>query len=591
MAKKNKWFFSRFGGVGDGLILTSVCEAVKFKDPNAEIHLAIREGQEELYRDNPSIDKVFTIKRMPPSGIDCIRKRGVWGSLDFVKPSYYRSIDFKNSIENNSMYPKLPYGFWVRTMNSNFQNWIDLSIGWTNIDPVEIPDEIKRPKIFLKPGEVARAGELIGEGSPKIGVHMVSSSLARTWYYAGVIAPLLLNKYPDAVVLFWGGSRWVKYHDKQKTELEELSLRDSAALVSNLDLLVSSDSAFSHIAEATETKALSIYTTVPAWTRTKYYKHTTSIQATTECSPCFAIWSECPLAEEKSLKSLSDREKLIVQMNSARVPLEAACRKLSTTPHGLELEFEGVKKKIEGLKQAEAPCLRSVNPDQVLLQIDRLLGNEEEEQKLCSIIIVDGGQGYKDRLVNSITANTSYPYEIIVVKNNNKTYAQNCNIGLRKATGFYLLFMNDDTVVFKGWLTKLIRRFMATGAGAIGPAGATNHISLKNAYNVALEKEKNYSLERRENLSGFCLLTSRQIVDEIGEWDEQYQHMFDDTDFTMRIAKKYPLYFAGDIYVWHKQQGSTRRTEEIIQKVDRSQTRWEKKFGTQLPYRMASQLS
>lgn len=588
--QRNKWLFSRFGGVGDGLALTSVCEAVKFKDPNAIVHYAIREGQEGLYRDNPYIDKVLTIKRMPPSGIDCVKMKGVWGSLDVIKSGYYRAIDMKNSVENNSMYPNLPYGFWVRTMNSNYQHWVDLSIGWAGIDPTEIPDEIKRPKIYLKDSEIDHAMDLIGKGTPRIGVHMISSSLARTWYYAGVIAPLILNKYPDGVVLFWAGSHWIRYYHKEKQELEEMTLRDSAALVYNLDLLIASDSAFSHIAEATETKSLNIYTTVPAWTRSKYYRFATSLQATTECSPCFAIWSECPMAEKKALENLDNTEKLIVQMNRDRIPLETACRKLNTTPQGLELQFEAVRRKIEGLKQTEAPCLRSINPDEILLQADRLLGGKEADRELCSIIIVDSGKEHIHRLVRSIKGNTSYPYKLIIVKQGNRTYAQNCNIGIRKATGFYFVFMNDDTVVFEGWLTSLIRRFVATGAGAIGPSGAMESVSLKEAHKIAVARRENYFLERRENLSGFCLLTSRKIIEAIGNWDEGYEQMFDDTDFTMRIGKQFPLYYAGDIFVWHKQLGSTRPTEETIQKIDRSQSRWEKTFGTQLPYRMASQL-
>lgn len=589
--KEKGWLLCRFGGVGDGLILTSVCEAIKSRDPEAIVHYAIREDQVELYEHNPDIDKVIPIRRMPPSGMDCVKVRGLWCTLDYIKGDYWRALDYKNSIENNSLYQKLPYGYWVRTMNSNWQNWVDLSLGWANIDPSTISDAIKRPKLYLQKEEIEEARSTVGKGHPKIGIHMISSSLARTWYYASVLAPLLLNKYPEGVVFFWTGASWIKYHNKQKEDLGQYSLRQSAALVSHLDLLIASDSAFSHIAEAVNTKSLNIYTTVPAWTRSRYYKYASNLQARTECSPCFAIWSECPLAEQKALDSLSQREKMIVQLNQAKTPIETACRTLNTTPRGLELEFEAVRNKIQGLKQTEAPCLRSIDPDEVLLEADRILGNPIVNQELCSIIIVDSGNRYAEKLKTSIKANTEYPHEIIVIPQGKRNYAKNCNLGFQKAKGFYLIFMNDDTLVFKGWLSRLIRRFQATGAGAIGPSGATEKIAPKDAFRLYDERAKFYNLERKQNLSGFCLLTSREIFDEVGPWDEGYLLMFDDTDFSMRIAREHPLYFAGDIFVWHKNRGSTGVTAAEIHKIDDAQARWEKKFGTQLPYRMASQLT
>jgi ADP-heptose:LPS heptosyltransferase len=588
--KDKGWLLCRFGGVGDGLILTAVCKAIKEQDPEAIVHFAIREGQEGLYLHNPSIARVITIRRMPPSGIDCIKTRGIWTNIDCIKGTYFRTIDYKNSIENNSPYPKLPYGFWVRTMNSNYQNWVDLSLGWANIDPTIVSDDTKRPKIFLKDAEIEKAKKEADCEGPKIGIHMISSSLARTWYYARVLAPLLLNKYPNGAVFFWTGSSWIKYHKKTQTDLGSYSLRQSAALVSCLDLLIASDSAFSHVAEAVGTRSLNLYTTVPAWTRSKYYKYATNLQAKTKCSPCFAIWSECPLAEDKAVKSLSEREKFIIHLNQNKVPLETACRQLNTTPGGLELEFEAIRKKIQGLKQAEAPCLRSIDPDEVLLEADKLLGNGMNSQATCSIIVVNSGNDYIDRLKQSIKANTDYPYELIVIPQGKRNYAQNCNLGVEKAKGFYLVFMNDDTVVFKGWLSRLIRRFDATGAGAVGPWGSTQRVPLKEGLSIYEDRALSYNLERVENLSGFCLLTSRKILDQVGPWDEEYSHMFEDTDLTMRIGEFRPLYLAGDIFVWHKNRG-TPITQDLIRRIDLSQNRWEKKFGTQLPYRMASNVT
>jgi len=592
LIKDRGWLLCRFGGIGDGLILTSICEAIKYKDPKAIVHFAIREGQEELYHHNPNIDKVITIRRMPPSGVDCVKIRGIWASIDVIKPKYFRAIDYKNSVENNSMYPHLPYGFWVRTQNSNYQNWIDLSLGWANIDPEEIPPEIKRPKIYLKKSERDWAREILGEAELKIGVHMISSSLARTWYYASILPPLISEKYKNSIVIFWTGKSWVKFRRGRRVEeLKNINLRRAAALISQLDLLIASDSAFTHVAEAVGTRSLNLYTTVPAWTRAKYYKYATCLQAKVPCSPCFAIWSECPYAEKKALESLNEREKQILDLQRRKVLFETACRLMNTNPQGLNLEFEAIIKKIEGLKRTEAPCLRSIKPDEVLLKVDEILGLKKKERGLCSIITIDSGNGYLPTLRKSIRENTHFPYELIVVKQAGRTLAQNYNLGFKRSKGEYILFMNDDTVVFDGWLTRMIDRLEATGAGALNPGGAFGGIRLRDARKEYEKRKEDFTLQRRKNLSGFCLLTKREILDKVGLWDENYEHYFEDTDLTMRIGEEHMLFEASDIFVWHRKGGSTKVTPELIAKVDRSQKRWEEKFGTQLPYRMADNLT
>lgn len=95
----------------------------------------------------------------------------------------------------------------------------------------------------------------------------------------------------------------------------------------------------------------------------------------------------------------------------------------------------------------------------------------------ASIVMVMWRKGLHERekmakkSIMSVLENTDYPYELLLIDNtqNNRGLANARNLGISLATGKYMVIMDDDIEVSKGWLTECIKmleknpgKYMAT---------------------------------------------------------------------------------------------------------------------------------
>lgn len=215
----------------------------------------------------------------------------------------------------------------------------------------------------------------------------------------------------------------------------------------------------------------------------------------------------------------------------------------------------------------------------------------------CDIIIVSyNAAEYLKRCIESIEKYTTFPYQIIIVDNNSNYqtkifltklqtekkakvifndrnfgfgYANNQGLYLSKSD--YICFINPDTIVTKGWLTNLIDVFENERAGMVGPvtnfvASSCQKVDLDFIQNVAnnddfkIQKFSNerfiqYYLEVIETnrLVGFCMLTKKDIINNVGNFDERFKiGMFEDDDFCNRIIERgFRLFCANGVFIYH----------------------------------------
>ena len=235
-----KILITRYGGIGDTLILQPVARTLKRAYPGATIHFAMATDlNDDLdYRDlfigHPSIDVLHAMRR-DPIGQDVPMQLiemedGEWITTATAYKRFDLVFDFINSVENNTQNGHLSakMGNYMLQQNSNYQNWIDLSLGWANVDPATVPNRYKRPEYFYWEHEQDWAEKMLmpslkGEGEPIV-FHGGSSSLPRTFFKDQQFLKALGKMGP---VLWWNNEAQAWYLIKDNLKRCVLNARDT----------------------------------------------------------------------------------------------------------------------------------------------------------------------------------------------------------------------------------------------------------------------------------------------------------------------------------------------------------------------------
>ena len=375
--KAVKILVCRFGGIGDSLELTPVSRELKRRHKGCKVHFAVRAEIAELFIHDKLFDKVLPVRRMPPSGLDCVHRDNGWISLECIKKNYAQVYDFKYSVELNSPWQQLAQrdGPWRMSMNSNFTHWLELSFGWVNIDWRKVwdrgGDAAFLPQYVPTAEEQEWAKERIPDkDGPVVGIQLRASSLARTWYRSEELPAKLRVLIPNARILYFehDSLTWIlteKVGSKRIEVKGDGGLRKSAALVERMDLLIAADSGYSHIAAALGTPTLTVYTTVPGWTREKYYPHSHAIQSKLSCSPCFTLAGWCPKQQFRAMEALPEREKRILAYGNQKTPPQVAAKEEKMPVQAFMAAHAGIQQKVKAMCAVEPDCMREVSPEMI----------------------------------------------------------------------------------------------------------------------------------------------------------------------------------------------------------------------------------
>lgn len=372
---KKRYLICRFGGIGDAIIITPVLKWIHEK-LDSEVHFAVPEHQVKLFDNLAFIDKVLPTRRFQPGNMDCVPYKDLgWVSLMAIMDTYDMPIDLKNSVENNSLYPYLApkVGGWASSQNSNFQNWIDLTFGWCKIDPSKVPGEDKSPIYKIKPTEIKWAKRELPDGL-KIALHCEASSHSRTWYRVTSLGNKIVESFPDATVLVWNEGLWHVVKSGVSKPLQCPDIRKSLALLNECDVVFAADSMISHFAEALGVPYVAVYSTVPAWTRTKYYKYSHPIEVQMDCHPCFNLHRDCPYNREHALEQLTERERKIYDYQRQNKQPSEVAHELNTTPQLIVEEFNLLTEKLDKVAQREPPCIGKISEDTIVAKLKEIIG-------------------------------------------------------------------------------------------------------------------------------------------------------------------------------------------------------------------------
>jgi GT2 family glycosyltransferase/glycosyltransferase involved in cell wall biosynthesis len=183
----------------------------------------------------------------------------------------------------------------------------------------------------------------------------------------------------------------------------------------------------------------------------------------------------------------------------------------------------------------------------------------------------------------------------------NLGFAAGNNVGLRAANGEYLVILNNDTYVTRGWVRDLIRPLMQSPKlGMAGPL--TNNIGNEQKVRIAYENMQDMERESRRftrahlrerfethNLAFFCVALRRDVLEKVGFLDEAYGlGFFEDDDYCRRAAAAgFNLVIVDDVFVHHRLSASfdALGQEQKKAQMQRNKAIYEERWGTWKPHK------
>lgn len=384
----------RLGGCGDLLILGVVAKELQKRGYDVDLCGGSPTGDVKQFFKNTDFFRTIYMQTKMFNGLDVYKVSDDSEDLagvELLKANYDLVVDYKFSIELNSHWKHMsqsPGKEWMVSQNSNFFNWVDIMLAWAGIDPSTVKDEDKIPVYIPSEDELAWAKKLLRFSNPDklVAIQMNASSLVRTVYHAQILPKMIKDKYPKEKVdvIFYDGAIW--HHLKGNHDIpiqipkEFDPIRACAAMVAVCDLFIGADSGFSHIAEAVGTEHITTYTTVPAWTRDKYYRHAHHLEPigdvfnSVHCHPCFILDRHCARVKEEAFKELTPRELRIKEGAEKNIPPHILAQELGTTPIGVTQEHAMMQNRLAALFERVAPCSQTITPERILEKVGEVFG-------------------------------------------------------------------------------------------------------------------------------------------------------------------------------------------------------------------------
>jgi GT2 family glycosyltransferase len=171
--------------------------------------------------------------------------------------------------------------------------------------------------------------------------------------------------------------------------------------------------------------------------------------------------------------------------------------------------------------------------------------------KNWEIIIIDNG-GTDEKTMNYLK---SLPYTILRY-DEPFNFSKMNNLAVKKATGDYLLFLNDDTAALENnWLTEMVSICQQKNVGIVGPKLVYSDDTIQHAGMVFLKSGSGFHPFQRflENDSGYfnsinvirdfsavtgaCLLIKKSLFIEIGGYDDSFDLYYGDADLCLNVRK------------------------------------------------------
>jgi len=338
-----KFLIIRFSSIGDIVLTTAVIRCLKLQYPDAVVHFITKDSYHSLLKENPYIDKIYTIREDIGEVIAALKQENYDHLIDLHKnlrsfqlifslrkpyhsfpklnlqkflicnlkinilpdihivDRYFKAVaklGIKNDGKGLDYYIPNDTEPWKKRPDFTKTNYIALVIGGKHATKqlpkerlLELCKNLHKPVVILGGPEDQESGEWLLEklDSPRSAVDSPRSA---------VHSPRSVDRRPSTVDYF--------------STCGHLSLNESAALLLDADYVITHDTGLMHIAAALKKNIISIWgNTIPAFGMYPYlptnfsgYSKIREVQGLS-CRPCSKLgYPKCPKGHFKCMKDV-----------------------------------------------------------------------------------------------------------------------------------------------------------------------------------------------------------------------------------------------------------------------------------------------
>lgn len=218
------------------------------------------------------------------------------------------------------------------------------------------------------------------------------------------------------------------------------------------------------------------------------------------------------------------------------------------------------------------PCFNAVEYTKQAIESVLVNTNVNYELILINNGSQDGTKKYFDYLKKNLKAKGFLKKITILQFEQNLGVAKSLNLGISKSVGKYVCYLNNDIIVTKDWLLKMIKKFKIDKNVSV--VGTMFNMFEDKQFVKQVEKDKSIidkvaryvsisnkdKTKKADIVHGLCMLIKKSVFKEMGTFDEKIYPCFgEDLEFIKRLKKhNYKIIDAMDVFIFHYWNRSVR---------------------------------